>query len=273
MDHTTIGSPDYVHGYTPRERDRLVDQATALTDFLHSGTVFPAGGRVLEAGCGVGAQTVTLARNSPEARITAVDISADSLEVARRRVAAAGLANVTFHQADVFDLPYPDGSFDHVFICFVLEHLRDPEGALDRLRAVVRPGGTMTVIEGDHGSTYFHPEDPDARRAIQCLVDLQAASGGDSLIGRRLYPLLVAVGLGDVEVVPKMVYVDASHPDLVEGFTRNTFAAMVQGVRDKALAAGLVDRATWDRGIAALHRTAEPDGVFCYTFFKAAGIV
>jgi hypothetical protein len=66
--------------------------------------------------------------------------------------------------------------------------------------------------------------------------------------------------------------VDASRPDLVEGFTRNTFAAMVEGVREQALQTGSVDPETWGRGIAALHRTAEPDGVFCYTFFKATGV-
>ena len=46
---------------------------------------------------------------------------------------------------------------------------------------------------------------------------------------------------------------------------------MVAGVRDEAIAAGLTDAAAFDAGIAALHRTAEPDGVFCYTFFKAIG--
>jgi SAM-dependent methyltransferase len=266
------GKPDYVHGYTRREGERLVDQATALTEYLHSGTHFPAGGRVLEAGCGVGAQTVTLAKNSPRALITSIDISAESLAIAQQRVAAAGHTNVTFEQADIFALPYARGAFEHVFVCFVLEHLRDPLGALACLRAVTKPGGTITVIEGDHGSTYFHPENEDARRTIACLVKLQADGGGDSLIGRRLYPLLVEAGLTHVEVVPKQIYVDASRPELVEGFTRNTFSAMVEGVRDKALDAGLIDAQTWDRGIAGLHRTAEPDGVFCYTFFKATGI-
>jgi len=47
---------------------------------------------------------------------------------------------------------------------------------------------------------------------------------------------------------------------------------MVEGVRDDALAAGLVDEATWARGIAGLRRAAERDGVFCYTFFKAIGV-
>ena len=55
----------YVHGYDLRENIRLQDQASTLADLLHSDTFYPAGCRVLEAGCGVGAQTVTLAENSP----------------------------------------------------------------------------------------------------------------------------------------------------------------------------------------------------------------
>jgi cyclopropane fatty-acyl-phospholipid synthase-like methyltransferase len=54
----------YVHGYDPRENLRLQDQASTLVELLHSDTAYPAGSSVLEAGCGVGAQTITLAANS-----------------------------------------------------------------------------------------------------------------------------------------------------------------------------------------------------------------
>jgi len=265
-------SPDYIHGYSDREHARLVDQATTLSDLLHAGTRYPAGSRVLEAGCGVGAQTVTLARNSPEARFTCVDVSPDSLAAARERARAASLSNVSFEVADLFALPFPEESFDHVFVCFVLEHLRRPGEALAALRTRLRPGGTLTVIEGDHGSTFFHPDDPDARRAVDCLVTLQARAGGNALIGRQLKPLLDGAGLRDVAVSPRLVYVDSSRPEWVEGFTLNTFTAMVEGVRRPALAAGLVDEATWERGVAGLRRAAGADGVFCYTFFKGVGI-
>jgi SAM-dependent methyltransferase len=260
---------DYVHGYSPQESTRLTDQATTLTELLHAGTSYPAGSRVLEAGCAVGAQTVILARRSPEARFTAVDLSPGSVAQARQRVGAAGLTNVTVEQGDIFALPYPDGRFDHVFVCFVLEHLADPAGAVTALLRVLRPGGSLTVIEGDHGSAMFHPETPAAHRAISCLVDLQARAGGDSLIGRRLYPLLTGAGCRNVRVSPRLVYADASRPEWVDGFTRRTFTAMVEGVGAEALARGLTDEADWAAGIRDLYRTAEPPGTFCYTFFKA----
>jgi SAM-dependent methyltransferase len=261
----------YVHGYDGRENERLRDQAGTLVDLLHHDTAYPTGSAVLEAGCGVGAQTVTLARRSPDANITSVDLSASSLAEARRRIDQAGLTNVAFLRADIFALPFDAGSFDHVFVCFVLEHLARPAEGLSRLRDLLRPGGTITVIEGDHGSTYFHPDSPAARAAIQCQVELQRDVGGDALIGRRVYPLMVEAGFSEVRVSPRMVYVDASRPDLVEGFTRRTFTAMIEGVRAPAIAAGLIEAERFDAGIRDLHRTTEADGVFCYTFFKGVG--
>jgi SAM-dependent methyltransferase len=264
-----MGDAEYVHGYTEREARRLQDQASTLAEILHQDTRYPAGSTVLEAGCGVGAQTIFLATNSPSARITSVDLSAGSLEQAAALLSGAGLDNVVFRQADVFDLQFEGSSFDHVFICFLLEHLPDPIAALARLKDVLRDGGSITVIEGDHGSCFFHPDSACAHAAIQCLIDAQAHLGGDALIGRRLYPLLEEAGFKDIRVSPRMVYVDSSRPALVEGFTRNTFTAMVEGTRETALELGLATPEELDRGIRDLYRTTEPDGTFCYTFFKA----
>jgi SAM-dependent methyltransferase len=264
-------SARYVHGYHAREHERLQDQAGTLVDLLHGDTAYPRGSEVLEAGCGVGAQTVTLAQRSPDARFTSIDVSADSISEAKQRTDRAGLTNVEFRQADIFALPFTAESFDHVFVCFVLEHLSRPVAAMGILNGLLRPGGTITVIEGDHGSAYFHPDSPAAHAAIQCQVRLQREAGGNALIGRQLYPLMVEAGFGAVHVSPRMVYVDSSRPDLVDGFTRKTFTAMIEGIREPALAAGLMEPERFDAGVQALHRTTEADGVFCYTFFKGVG--
>jgi ubiquinone/menaquinone biosynthesis C-methylase UbiE len=261
----------YVHGYDHRENLRLQDQASTLVELLHADTAYPPGSRVLEAGCGVGAQTITLARNSPAALITAVDRSGASIAEAERRVAAAGVRNVQVEQADIFNLPYAPDSFDHIFVCFVLEHLAQPVEALHTLKMYLRPGGTITVIEGDHGSAYFHPHSEAAHKAIRCQVELQRRAGGNAMIGRELYSLLRAAGYRSIRVSPRMVYVDASKPQLVEGFTKRTFTAMIEGVREPAIRAGIVEQNVFEQGIQDLYRTTEADGVFCYTFFKALG--
>ena len=118
------------------------------------------------------------------------------------------------------------------------------------------------MIEGDHGSAYFHPESEAADAAIACLVKLQS---GDAKIGRRLYPQLLGAGFAHPQVSPRVVYVDASKPGLTEAFTLKTFTAMVEGVREAALTAGLIDADRFDQGIADLAATE----TFSYTFFKA----
>ncbi len=129
----------------------------------------------------------------------------------------------------------------------------------------------MTLIEGDHGSAYYYPQSDAAQEAIRCQVQLQKSHGGNALIGRELYPLLMNAGFSRCTVSPRMVYVDSSKPELVEGFTRNTFTAMIEGVREKAINGLLIDETTFDKGIQDLYRTSESDGVFCYTFFKGVG--
>ena len=98
-------------------------------------------------------------------------------------------------------------------------------------------------------NTYFYPESAAVQAAIRCQVELQKRAGGNALIGRELYPLLQAAGFQEVSVSPRMVYVDSSKPRLVDGFTRKTFTAMIEGVRESAIAAGIIDPQLFDTGI------------------------
>ena len=263
---------EYVHGYSERENTRLCDQAGTLTDLLHHDTFYPDGSRVLEVGCGVGAQTVILARNSPGADFTSIDISQASMDAAEALVREGKITNVTFEIADIFHLPFKAETFDHIFVCFVLEHLRNPVEALIRLKKILKKEGTITVIEGDHGSTFFHPESRAALQVIHCLIHIQARIGGNALVGRQLFPLLLNAGFKRPVVTPRFVYVDSSRPELVEGFTKNTFIAMVEGVREQALEARLIDEDGWEQGISDLYGAAAADGTFCYTFFKGVAV-
>ena len=263
----------YVHGYSEREAERLHDQAHSVRELLHYDTIYPAGSKVLEAGCGVGAQTVTLAGSSPDTQFVSIDISADSLEKARALLEGERLSNVQFHRADIFDLPFEEETFDHVFVCYVLEHLRHPVGALAALRKVLKKEGSITVIEGDHGSCYFHPETDEAIRAWNCLIRVQERLGGNSLIGRQVFPLLKEAGFRDVHVSPRMVYIDQSMPELMDGFVKKTIIPMVEGVKEQAVEMQMMDETSWKKGNRDLHEVAKRgNGTFCYTFFKAIGI-
>jgi ubiquinone/menaquinone biosynthesis C-methylase UbiE len=262
----------YVHGYSDKESSRLLDQATCLDDLLHHDSIFPANSKILEAGCGTGAQTRIIAIKSPESKFISMDISKTSLSSAKIMIDSLDIKNVEFLHGDIFDLKFPDEYFDHIFICFVLEHLHDPVAALNLLKIKLKTGGSITIIEGDHGSTFFFPESKYALKAINAQVKLQSAAGGNALIGRELYPLLTKAGFKNCLVSPRMVYVDSDKPNLVEGFTKKTFISMIEGIKKKAIAAGILSGSDIDQGIEDLYKTTLSNGVFCYTFFKGTGI-
>ncbi len=182
---------------------------------------------------------------------------------------------MAFRQADIFNLLLRSRILRPcVRLLQVLETpTARPAEALRALKdSIKNSGGTITVIEGDHGSTYFHPDSAYARRAVDCLVQLQARAGGDALIGRTLYPLLRQAGFDQVQVSPRMVYVDSSKPALVEGFTKKTFTAMIEGVRAPALRVRPDEpRPTSTAASPTYTGPPKPTALFATPRFKARG--
>ena len=261
----------YVHGYSDYEANRLHDQADSLSDLLHYDSVWEKGSIILEAGCGIGAQTKIVAPKNKYSKFISIDISLESLDQARKVADSNNINNVLFQEANIFELPFEDEYFDHILLSYILEHMPNPIKALNKLKKVLKNDGTITIIEGDHGSTYFHPNSDAANKAIQCQVELQKQNGGDANIGRKLYPLLNESGFKNIEVSPRQVYVDDSKPKWVEGFTKNTFTAMIKGVGEDAVSKNLIGKEEFEKGINDLNKTAEGGGIFCYTFFKGIG--
>jgi ubiquinone/menaquinone biosynthesis C-methylase UbiE len=259
----------YVHGYSRRETERLHDQSLILEELLHDGTVFPPGSRILEAGCGVGAQTAILSRRNPGADIVSIDISEESLNIARARSKEGGGGNVYFLKGDILRLPFPEESFDHAFVCFVLEHLDDPSKALSRLRGILKTGGTITVIEGDHGACVWHPETVESRKVWDCLVEAQIRLGHNPLIGREVHPLLKEAGFRVREVIPRWIYTDGRNPERMDAGVNRIIVPMVATARAQSIESGMVDERTWEKGLGDLSRVAaSTDGSFFYTWFK-----
>jgi SAM-dependent methyltransferase len=263
----------YVHGYTDRETQRLLEQSLILEELLHRGTRFPEGSRVLEVGCGVGAQTSILARRNPGISLLSMDISSDSVQKASRLVSDLGLKQVEVRQADILDAGFEPGSFDHVFICFVLEHLNDPISALGVVKKLLVRGGTLTVIEGDHGSGFWTPESRASRQAWQGLIESQQRLGHDPNIGRRLYPLLIQAGFKPDFVSPRPVYADQSDPVLLNGVVNQIIAPMVYSAEQQVLGENRMSPANWKQGLEDISQVAShPEGSFFYTWFKGVAV-
>jgi ubiquinone/menaquinone biosynthesis C-methylase UbiE len=101
--------------------------------------------RLLDAGSGAGHTALAFAPRVAE--VVAADLTAAMLEQGRRLADERGLTNLTFRQADVEQLPFPDASFDIVTSRYSAHHYPRPQAALAEFVRVLRPGGHLLLVD------------------------------------------------------------------------------------------------------------------------------
>lgn len=250
---------------------RILDMRSAERDAAFLLPFIEPGLTLLDCGCGPGQITVGLAKALLPGRVTGIDLDATVLDQARRRARDAGQANVEFREASVFDLPFPDESFNVVYCHALLCHLPAPQGALAEAWRVLKPGGLVAVSEPDISGFQIASDDPACRRMLDYLAAGTGASGGDPKLGRRLRSLLHSVGFsptvgsmcvhshGDPESAPHKAEVWAG---LASG---STLAA-------NAIAQGLFSAAELDETAAALRDYGKrPDAMIVETWGEGLG--
>ena len=155
----------------------------------------PSDAAVLDVGCGPGTITVDLARHVPDGRVVGVDRSAEIVEQARSHASVAGVANVSFEPADVYRLPFADGTFDAVHAHQVLQHITDPVAALREMGRVCRPGGIVAAREADFGGMRWYPAHPGLDAWMTLYQRVARSAGGEPDAGRMLHAWARAAGL------------------------------------------------------------------------------
>jgi ubiquinone/menaquinone biosynthesis C-methylase UbiE len=189
---------EYVHGYGTVEQQRLVEQAEHWRHrLIADGTELRPGTRLLEVGCGVGAVLAVLGQEYPGVRLSGVDIEPRQLEFARGHLQRSGV-EATLLEADALALPFPDESFDHVWMMWFLEHLPDPPAALREARRVLARSGRITAIEVDYSTCRAEPTSPAFEALVRAMVQGMAASGWSDA-GTRLRGWLAAAGFREID--------------------------------------------------------------------------
>ncbi|KAJ9365695.1 methyltransferase type 11 [Paecilomyces variotii] len=144
--------------------------------------------RVLDVGCGPGTISCDLAANYlPRGHVTGVDASVDCVEKAAENAQQRGIENISFTTGDIFNLPFPDNTFDVVHEHQVLQHIYDPAAAIEEMRRVAKPGGLVACRESIMDGFLWYPLTPDKKEWWDLYVQVVKSHGANPGTGRMLH--------------------------------------------------------------------------------------
>jgi len=187
----------YMPGYTPR----IVSFMTRRSVESHAEFFLPhlrPGLRLLDCGCGPGTITRGLAARVVPGEVVGVDLEASQLALAKNDPGHP--INLSYVQAGVYELPFPDGHFDAVFAHALFEHIAEPVRAAREIHRVLKPNGVVGLCSPDWDAFIFAPPNAELEAATKLFRRLQEAQGGNTTAGRRLGHWLTEAGFRTVEL-------------------------------------------------------------------------
>jgi ubiquinone/menaquinone biosynthesis C-methylase UbiE len=155
--------------------------------------------RLLDVGVGPGTITVDFAERLTDGSVVGIDSAPAAVSATLTLAADRGLSNLSVSVGDVYDLEFPDASFDVVHAHQVLQHLSDPIAALRQMRRVCRPGGLVAARDADYAAMVWYPSTVALTRWLELYCQVARANGGEPDAGRRLLSWAHAAGFDNVE--------------------------------------------------------------------------
>jgi ubiquinone/menaquinone biosynthesis C-methylase UbiE len=265
----------YIHGFSTIEQDRLRKQARFAEYAVYQDVDFTRTPKVLEVGCGVGAQSEILLRRFPNLFLTGIDKSQEQLEQAQSFLSSLPHPQKRYEliQMDAAALDFPSSSFDGAFICWLLEHVSNPAMVLSEVRRVLRPGSTIYISEVMNSSFLIDPYSPNTWKYWLAFNDYQIDNGGDPFIGAKLGNLLLQIGFSNIITTPKIWHFDNRHPtrrkEMIEFWSELLLSASDQLVEHQRIDRSVVT--AMEQELVNVSR--EPSSVFFYAFIQARATV
>jgi len=261
---------EYLHGFSDKEQKRLYRQARICEPLVFQDLPLSNAKKLLEVGCGVGAQTEILLERFPQLHITGVDASKTQLEQARKHIRSIGKKDVVdFVEVDALNLPFSEDTFDAAFYCWFLEHVQNPIDVLAETRRVLKPGGLIICNEVMNATLYIHPYSPAILQYWFEHNDHQWNMKGDPFVGGRLANHLLHAGFQNIETKIITEHHDSRTPKSRDQYLDFWTDLLLSGapalLKAKKISPELVQSVK--KEMAALR--SDPESVLFYSYVRA----
>jgi len=190
---------------------------------------------VIDLGCGPsGIIELLSSRVGPMGRVVGLDFDSANISAARQLALDRGLTNVELVEGDARHTGLAAGSFDLAHARTLLINVPKPDGIVAEMVRLVKPGGSIAVLEPDVGVSVCYPPLPAWDRMAEIFRSTYAIDGADPLIGRRVAELFREAGLIEVGV--------EARADLyaMDNSRRTSRPDLVRSMRPKIVERGLV---------------------------------
>lgn len=259
----------YIHGYNEEEFQRLLHQAEFLAPHVLKNLDFSSSKRILEPGCGVGAQTRILAAIAPNAQVIAFDkADAPILKAKEWLVNQPEFSErIQFLQTDPIKLRKNYSNyFDTCYICWMLEHITEPVPFLIELKPLLQDEGRILLTEVQNDSLVLSPECPITMRFWKSICDYQLSIQGDPNVGMKCAAYLQEAGFREIVQRPYTMFIDASAPQKLK-------AMLLYWVELMRSVSPFLPASLWDGVEQEMHELSEqPQAIFSYTFIQTEGL-
>jgi ubiquinone/menaquinone biosynthesis C-methylase UbiE len=181
-----------------------------------------------------------------------------------------GIANVEFRVANVYEIPFPDASFDAVLAHAVLQHLSEPEQALQEMHRVLKPGGIIGVREEDRDGDVIYPLPPRLKQAHELLMRLWSQAGGDPYFPKRYRAILREAGFAHIRMTATCKVRSDSASSAMWANALVHFLRQEPTLAERAIELGWADRVTLAELVDALQDWgAHPNAFWSETWCAA----
>ncbi|MCF8237863.1 MAG: methyltransferase [Saprospiraceae bacterium] len=262
----------YIHGFSEEEQNRLLRQNEVLAPYIYKHQDFSLFHHLVEIGCGVGAQMITVLHQYPHLHLTGIELSSKQLQRAKTHLDhfPSFTGRFTLIEEDATRIkPRFTTPVDGAFMVWVLEHVPSPGALLANTCSWLPEGAPIWITEVYHPSFQVWPASTAIQEYWEDTLRYQRALGGDPSVGLYLANLLADAGFEDIQTTPHLFFLDQTRSE-ERAIMLAYWLNLMRSALHETLQAGYTTMDRWQNAEADMRDLIRnPEAVFYYSFIQA----